>query len=478
MKQNVRFFKVVVAAMILTAVHAQAQQVCPSQDVTALMKRVPVLSAATANTARKGTAIEQRLIAECAHFRIPSGGSQPYDSVRFKYSGIRGSRFASNGNLSYTYYPFDSHAAGDFNGEFGVKADSIWQFNTNGTSSFQLFGYKRIGYTVNDLISDYEEKVYLNMPVETGRRSLYVYDAGGKLSRHRTAAWEPASANWRPNDSSAKVYNATGQLLADTNYLYSSFSGSWYPNYVRAFSYNTAGYVTQESYYYLPVREFTRINYAYDAANRFTTIDYATNVNGSLRNDSRMAYTYTGSSVNYKTAISYNWDTVANVWGQMFKDERSFNTQGLVDTATTSSWNGTTNVWEKRSWNYLEYNTRNNPTAIWQYTDMQVPYYTNVRYFYYEDYNTAPSRVANTPVIPMTVYPNPVSDQLNITLKEMEGKTVTVLINDVVGRLVSSEQLSWQQATGQVSVGHLSPGTYTVNIETANGRAQQTIMKR
>lgn len=69
----------------------------------------------------------------------------------------------------------------------------------------------------------------------------------------------------------------------------------------------------------------------------------------------------------------------------------------------------------------------------------------------------------------LQVYPNPVSDVLNITA---EGKVKAVSVLDVNGRVVANYKLD--TAKSQVNVSNLATGVYLVQVTTEDGKVQTT----
>jgi hypothetical protein len=70
-----------------------------------------------------------------------------------------------------------------------------------------------------------------------------------------------------------------------------------------------------------------------------------------------------------------------------------------------------------------------------------------------------------------TLYPNPVSDVLNVVFPPAMGKPVKLVILDALGRAVaavSTDDLSGQR-TAQLPIGQLAPGWYNLRIDLADG---------
>ncbi|NGX83694.1 T9SS type A sorting domain-containing protein [Aequorivita sp. KMM 9714] len=64
-----------------------------------------------------------------------------------------------------------------------------------------------------------------------------------------------------------------------------------------------------------------------------------------------------------------------------------------------------------------------------------------------------------------TVYPNPVTDYLNISFKDMEGETFDISIFDLNGRLVYNNVLMDSTSNETLNFSGYSSGLYILNIE-------------
>ncbi|MCC3158560.1 carbohydrate-binding protein [Hymenobacter sp. 15J16-1T3B] len=72
-------------------------------------------------------------------------------------------------------------------------------------------------------------------------------------------------------------------------------------------------------------------------------------------------------------------------------------------------------------------------------------------------------------------YPNPVGEQLTVTLPAAEAATVT--LSDALGRVVLARQTTGQQAAATLSVQPLRPGVYQLTVRSASGVHTQKIIK-
>lgn len=80
----------------------------------------------------------------------------------------------------------------------------------------------------------------------------------------------------------------------------------------------------------------------------------------------------------------------------------------------------------------------------------------------------------------LSIYPNPTSTTLNIALESNENQKATILIVDVLGKVVFNEvnTLNNGKNTLAIDVNHLAKGTYALTIATAKGtHTEQVIVK-
>lgn len=83
-------------------------------------------------------------------------------------------------------------------------------------------------------------------------------------------------------------------------------------------------------------------------------------------------------------------------------------------------------------------------------------------------YRLAPDEVAGVNdwvVQTVTLYPNPVSNVLNFTSRGFTGGEYNIY--DITGKMVKQGALN-NTGSGQINVGHLSAGVYTINIDGQN----------
>ncbi|HWB26902.1 MAG TPA: T9SS type A sorting domain-containing protein, partial [Chitinophagaceae bacterium] len=75
-----------------------------------------------------------------------------------------------------------------------------------------------------------------------------------------------------------------------------------------------------------------------------------------------------------------------------------------------------------------------------------------------------------------TVYPNPVANQVNLSVVSSETKPVTVVINDIYGRAMVRKVFNVSQGENKLSIDitSLAKGSYFINMISSDGKAQSS----
>jgi len=88
-------------------------------------------------------------------------------------------------------------------------------------------------------------------------------------------------------------------------------------------------------------------------------------------------------------------------------------------------------------------------------------------------------RIGKSDMISVITYPNPVSNELRVTVPaNWQGKKVSYEIYNTNGRVMNRTENGSSSQTEAINVSSFSPGVYVVKV-TCNGEtAAQTIVKR
>jgi Secretion system C-terminal sorting domain len=79
----------------------------------------------------------------------------------------------------------------------------------------------------------------------------------------------------------------------------------------------------------------------------------------------------------------------------------------------------------------------------------------------------------------MSIYPNPVSNDLNVDFTLDRAEEVTIQIVDLTGKLLSSEVMDAERGLNQrsMNVQHLHSGVYFVTMISTNGNVTKRLVK-
>jgi hypothetical protein len=104
----------------------------------------------------------------------------------------------------------------------------------------------------------------------------------------------------------------------------------------------------------------------------------------------------------------------------------------------------------------------------------------NAEYDFYTPEDTVSSlKKSFEPVLNLSVYPNPVNSKLNVEFDLLKGQTVSVIITDIMGRVVMNlnqgdfYQAGMHKLTADIST--LNNGTYFLNIRSETGTTTKTL---
>jgi hypothetical protein len=118
-------------------------------------------------------------------------------------------------------------------------------------------------------------------------------------------------------------------------------------------------------------------------------------------------------------------------------------------------------------------------TASWYWTGFGSDYQPSLGIYLSKKVNITSTTVWETEGAELNVYPNPATDQLNVSVSFDEATDVTYILTDVSGRVVSmitSNNVS--QETKTIDVSTLSAGVYMLTAKTANGTSTERFIKK
>jgi len=74
----------------------------------------------------------------------------------------------------------------------------------------------------------------------------------------------------------------------------------------------------------------------------------------------------------------------------------------------------------------------------------------------------------------MTVYPNPVGEQLSISFEDIQGEQINFVLYDVSGREIFKKQITNNLATERINLSTLANGSYLIKVTRLKGEHSKT----
>lgn len=78
--------------------------------------------------------------------------------------------------------------------------------------------------------------------------------------------------------------------------------------------------------------------------------------------------------------------------------------------------------------------------------------------------------IKNDPLGNITVYPNPVADELNISFKDVNEKNVVITVFDLNGKILISDIAENTTAIKQINMSYVAKGNYFIRFATKDGK--------
>lgn len=425
--------------------------------------------------AARTTGIRERVIAESKYIR--NNGWTFEDSTRYFYTGTKGSVYNFN-TLSHNFkYHIMDGLPFDFIGNAytpEVEMDSIHHHETVGSTVPD--DKVKVVYDADGDILDYKMLMYDNGTQDNGDHFINTYNAQGYLRESLLLMYN--GTQWDSANRKVFTYNSQGLPVSDTTFIYDS---GWRPGQRERITYNAANKVVK-----VETDEWSVTNAAWEDGLTCNVSYYG---NGKVK-DMTLGIDVGGVLISvYKDSLSYasgtdffNFRQISMQMTGMalepvMRYSRHLNAQSLPDTAILESNNN--GSWILQEKDLLFYNTSKNPilkivrnsgdTAIQQV------------HYYYEQYNDPTSATTIVHAADVLVYPNPATSELSIAWSDAEqNKSVSVVICNLAGQKVYSEQFQWKGKVQRISTTGLAPGTYLLSLTDAQGRRlhAQSILKQ
>lgn len=324
----------------------------------------------------------------------------------------------------------------------------------------------------NNLTQLYDVPPSNALPSTFYYKYINVYDANENVTEYIEFIWD--SGVWDTSVKRMLTYNGN-MITSDSAVQFTN--GAWEPIESWSYGYNNAGNITtaNAAYYNSPGPSAWQYFFTYNTDNTIQKDSAAIYSGGSwmpLYIDS-VGYTAGINSITYEQQTAYQY----GITGERTEYTRHY-TNGLPDTIYRTVHGMANGIIEDGSYkNSYSYDSYGNPVTVNQYafhtTTANSGYYDTTPalayYYYYQTFTTDVKNIVKQQVN-ITVYPNPATDEINISQTGMQQGALTYIkLINALGQIVHSESLPWMNGTETVSVAGLRAGDYWVVIQDKDG---------
>ncbi|CAN5334542.1 hypothetical protein BH09BAC1_BH09BAC1_25830 [soil metagenome] len=431
------------------------------------------------------------------------------DSMVYKYTGNRGGSWPGRAEFDTAWTIVDGGATW-FNRDLEVR--------TYDGSNRQLSSV-----SFEDIGSGLSES----------QKETNTYNTQGQVLENTNYTWNGTA--WTISDRTIYTYDANGNELT---YSYEFLNGASLQPYVKVTStYNSNNNLEtlkEEHYNGSTFDNYSRTTYTH-SGNNVLTETHEKWLSGNWKLDSKVLYTYNGTSPNYLTRetqnhdgttwvpnqrVTYTWNSfnestleireryVSGAWENYIKDAYIYDTNGnltesinydwvggawLEDERETYSYDANGNNlqessygWDNNAWveytrNYFRYNSFNQ-VVLDSSLVTGSPGLVNDGWeiFYYETYEDGTNSIVSINSLTSAVMPNPFTVNVAVQIKVAQAGNHTFEVYNIAGQLVHNEERNL--STGEQTIiweGAEAPkGVYFYKINSASGVASGKLVKQ
>lgn len=294
--------------------------------------------------------------------------------------------------------------------------------------------------------------------------STYTYEEHGWMEEHLHRMWYEDDQEWKNNIKWVYSYNDQGVMLTKTRYDQEVYEGAWVEEYRMEHIYNGENQLTttNSAHWVTGLWEIYRTDtMSYNASGLLTEhLEYDVD-EGVTRHNFIDEYSYDGNG-NLTEYIHHNWDRnlleVRPYAKHEYTYDLSYSMEDVLLPRGNSDWD----------YNHFPELFSDMPLSIHVYeweSDSWEDYVTMD--YYYSEMNVIGVGVGQEKLASAQLYPNPVSDQLHVTLPE-GSSTATLALYEISGRQVLRRQLEQGES---LPVSFLPQGIYLYTL-TVDGLIQ------
>lgn len=436
-----------------------------SQFVNSLLARQSQIG----GTAQKPTGTQQRVIAQSS---ISAGETTPDDTLRYTYSGTRGSKYNYNEveNSGYNTAFTSDFLTGSYgalvSNSANLLADSIITYYDGAAPEISKAFYR----TDNKLDSFFN--FYNNGGTYVTVKTKQLFNTNGTMSQFVILNNGMNPPNMDTNERRRFWYNTAGtQLVVDT--IYQQETNGLEPYYATKYHYNAQNNLDSIQQFENNGAGYDLYNMTtikYDASNRVTNVLNIDFSNGTpdIITDS---IAYTGSLPFFTFYQSIEGD-------YRLKVTKTIGANNLPD--TMKAFFMETGFPEEANFIKYHYNSYNNPDSLMGFTSNGD--FLGRMNFYYETYNdnTTPSAINDIKNNKnLSVFPNPFDNNINIDWKGKTASKSKISLVNIVGQNIFSTTKTLVTGNNSIDLPALTNGQYVLLIQDENGNtwSQKLIRK-
>lgn len=404
------------------------------------------------------------------------------DSVHLSYSDNRSSTYDFSMMFYAFNYPYGNTPMFSYSGLFTkpqVMYDTMlrWMIAPD-TTVYAFFSQAIAKYDPLNDITSY--KIAFTDSV-TYQNSSYLnnYNAAGNIVKGYTFFMHAGMADSAYTQYYS--YNSSNEVAEDSIYVYTGTG--WRIIAKSYYTYDAGGnLITIDTYAdsTVPLREKLKYVNTYDATKRLLTVQASYFDGTSLVPYVKDTFGYSGTLTYNTSWKEYQYDGINHYWAPYFYMTKQLNTLSLPDTIYIKGWDSVLNNWVPQTMETASYDTFKLPIRLMSYQYGGTTYPTlasTVTSYYYQRFNDNTSVTDIRTLHGVKVYPNPTSDNVNITIDQLQINTpIFILLYNTNGQLVRSLQTVWQQRAIQMPVADVNPGIYWLSIQDADGTLMQRQM--
>lgn len=434
------------------SVSAQSLSLLPQEKKIRAPWVQNILNRQQQNGLMRPTTIQQRVIG------LAQSMDGQTDSIAYTYTGVHKSVYNHNAvNLGYAtnfdpnYAPMPGLLGSTYSDD--MEADSINQFSAG------EFVYAEVAtYNPQDRI---DSVVTLNVPLPESKMNT-VYNNEGLLEEViYSDIWgsEPV-----PTEKWKIIYSEDNERqIADSFY---SFDGiDWFPYEYSIYEYDGEGNLTSASIY-----DVANPDMPYLSVALIYNDDGLLAINNVYMGDMDPENLYLVDSITYSAGSSLFLEFTEYLFqgSSVFatKIARTFGDNGLPDTVNYSMFDMASG-WNPMQTSIMNYNDFGNPEHFTFYLpETESP--AAELHFYYEEYDDETGIEAVAAAKQLTVYPNPLRDELHFDLPE-GGQQVKATVYNILGQQVYERQTKATSGKYSLNLSELSPGNYLLQVVDEKG---------